>query len=82
MLYRYTATAVPGTAVMYEYVIRTASTAKHITAQRNHPCTKLQTKYVPIRVRIKEGCTYMYAVSGLFSYEHVILGICKSLVCT
>ena len=40
---------------------------EHSTAQqRNTPCTKQQTKHVPIRLPIKEVCTYMHAASRLF----------------
>ena len=51
MLYRYTATT--AVVCMYEYV---AVEYQNRAAQRNHPCTKQQTKYVsymPIRVRIQ-----------------------------
>ena len=48
----------------------TASTAQRRTVQRNHPCTKQQTKYVLIRVYIrKQVCTYMHAAFGLFSWS-------------
>ena len=38
---------------MLSLSIRTGSIAKHSTAQSSHLCTKQQTKYVPIRLRIK-----------------------------
>ena len=49
--------------------------AQHSTAQRNHPCTKQQTKYVPIRVRIKRS-VHIHACGVPFVFlEHGDLGI-------
>ena len=56
--------------------------ARHSTAQRCHLCTKQQTKCVPIRVHTivsKEGCTYMHAASGLFSWSMELLGFASRL---
>ena len=59
---------------------------EHSKAQRNPPCTKQQTKYVPIRVSYvsKQVCTYqVYACCVPFVFlEHGALSICKSPVCT
>ena len=45
------------------------SIAKHSKAQRNPPCTRQQTKFVPIRVRTKNSCTYMHAASRMLSWS-------------
>ena len=59
--------------------IRTASTAKHNTPQRNHPCTKQQTKYVPIRVRIKKSM-HVHACCVRFVFlEHGALAFASRL---
>ena len=66
------------------------STAKHSTAraQRNHPWTKQQSKYVPIRVhtryqkRRKRGMhVYVHAcgASGLFSWSMELLALASRL---
>ena len=52
--------------------------AQQGTAQRNHPCTKQETKYVPMRVRI-ERCTCMHAVSRLFSWGMGLLAFASRL---
>ena len=54
---------------------------EHSKAQRNPPCTRQQTKYVPIRVRIKSMYVHACCVPFVF-LEHGSLGIGKSPVCT
>ena len=63
---------------MLSLSIRTVNTAKHSKAQRDHTCTKQQTKYVPIRVRIKRSM-YMDATSGLFSWSMELLAFASRL---
>ena len=59
-------------------------TAQHNTAQRNQPCTKQQTKNVPIRVHIKRIRVHACGVRVVF-LEHGALGItqiaCLHLKC-
>ena len=59
--------------VVVEYLqqqYREHSTAQYSTAQGNHPCTKQQTKYVPIRIHIKTSI-YAHACGVQFVFlEH------------
>ena len=67
---------------MLEYVVVEYQNREHSTTQRNHSCTKQQTKYVPIRVRIKR-CMYVLACDVRVVFlEHGALDSCKSPVCT
>ena len=59
ILYRYTAAIV---CTWYEFIVleHLQQYREHSsTAQRNHPCTKQQTKYVPIRVDIARSMKYV-----------------------
>ena len=74
ILYRYTAAIV---CTWYEFIVleHLQQYREHSsTAQRNHPCTKQQTKYVPIRVDQKKYVRIcMQAASGLFSWSMELL---------
>ena len=71
---------------MCEYVVveylqqyREHSVTRHSTAQRNHPRTKQQPNYVPIRVLIKRSM-YVHACGVPFVFlEHGPLGIAPHL---
>ena len=66
---------------VYVYVVEPLA-QQSAPQQRNPLCTKQQTKYVPIRVRIKISM-YVHAFCVPFVFlEHGALGICKSPVYT
>ena len=76
----------PRNIYSYKYVVEYLQQQyrEYSTAQRNHPCTKQQTKYVLIRVHTKTSTgmyVHAYGVRVVF-LEHGALGICKSPVCT
>jgi len=64
---------------MYDYVVE-YQIREHSTAQSNHPCTKQQTKYVPIRVRIKKSMYVHVCGVGVVFLEHGALRCAKRLV--
>ena len=66
---------------MLSLSIRTASTAQHSTAHRNHPLHKAANQALPCRSEYvsKDLRTYMDAASGLFSWSMELLAFASRL---